>query len=79
MEFSYCGDDLYDSEIDADGGEDFEEGWKEESSYDVGGAEEVEDEENPGEDGVVEGVLGVGAVEEGVEVFEGGEWEADEG
>lgn len=68
--------------MDGDGGE----GQEDEGGEEVGSASEVESEENAGQDGVVEGVLGVGAVEEGVEVFEGGyqgcedgEWEVDEG
>ena len=67
--------------MDGDGGK----GWEEEGGEEVSCAEEVEGEENAGQDGVVEGVLGMGAVEEGVEVFEGGEqgcdggeWEVDE-
>ena len=45
----------------------------EEGGEKVSGAEEVESEEYPGEDGVVEGVVGVVAVEDCVEVFEGGD------
>jgi hypothetical protein len=48
VELSHSRDDLYDSEIDADNGEEVEEGWKEESSHEVGGAEEVEGKESPG-------------------------------